>query len=87
MWLVVRHPRPHVYRVDVKNAQNSGVPKWLGRITVARISQNHDIATWCRCANDILLVSNVVRRVVDSHYTVLIQSVMFEENGVRVDIA
>jgi hypothetical protein len=69
MWLVVYHARTHIYRVDMINAQNSGIPKWAGagRGVVVRISQDHYIVTRCRCVDIILRALNVVCGVVDTH--------------------
>jgi hypothetical protein len=53
---------------------------------LACVSQDHNIAVRCRWVDDVLSAPNIISSVVDAHYTVLIKSILLEQDGIRIDV-
>ena len=83
---VVNHPRPRIHHIYMVYPEDTCVPEGVTcvRVGVAIVGKHHDVTTRCPRVDDILVATDVVRRIVDPEKLVLIHAVGFEEDEVVV---
>ena len=81
--MIVNHARTNVGCINMKNPKYMGIYVWVLHKTIhitSMISQEHDVAVWCRWVDNVLCLVDVIRCVIETHQVVFIKAVACNVN-------